>query len=597
MAKRQKQREFLENYDKWFDDYQKQLEEAQQINIEAKELEKEANLKKIDEAYQSQLDLIEPFMFAESVYLLDGRPLRFTNRDYLKMIYNTDIKNGLLMCGRQVEKSTTFSVKIGNETLLTPFMRSLYMAPLNEQVKVFSEDRLGRLFEYSQEDVIKRTFISTRDKQNVFNKSFSNGSLIYLRHCFGTGDNIRGLSVNGLFGDEVQDIDVDALPVVQETQAHALELGPCFKMTWYSGTPKTFSNTIQQLWNQSNQCEWVIRCEHCHTDQILGVGNITPDKYICRKCGQELTRHNIAKQGRWVKLNSKSNDWGFRITQMMNPSMPAEDIYKKMITYDSQKFNNEVLGRSYENADKPFPPLLLDQMLDNDYKFLPGKVGEFTYTHTFAGVDYGTGGKSYTVLFIIGVRPDGRRQLIYAKVYKVGQELDREWQFNHILGMIQKYSVSYFLADYGHGFDMNQKFKKILGPRFDCVYWSSNLGKEIKYEAQGAIPMWVANRTKIIYEYIKECKEMKHIWAGGEKDTNEDIQIIKGHHLAEQAEDKSTKPKAGNNPMVTRSEELYYTHPVSSPDDAMHAGTYAALAARLKPNGSSEIVFGGAYTR
>ena len=454
MAKRHKQREFLQNYNMWYDDYQRQLEEFEKINKEAQELEKEAGLKKIDEAYQKQLDLIEPFMFAESVYLLDGRPLRFTNRDYLKMIYNTDIKEGLLMCGRQVEKSTTFSVKISNETLLTPFMRSLYMAPLNEQVKVFSEDRLGRLFEYSQNDVIKRTFITTRDKQNVFNKSFSNGSLIYLRHCFGTGDNIRGLSVNGLFGDEVQDIDIDALPVVQETQAHALELGPCFKMTWYSGTPKTFSNTIQQIWNGSNQCEWVVRCDHCNTDQILGVGNITPDKYVCRKCGRELTRNNIAKRGRWVKLNSKGDMWGFRITQMMNPSMPAEDIYKKMMTYDSQKFNNEVLGRSYENADKPFPPLLLEQMLDNDYTFLPSKIGDFLYSHTFAGVDWGTGGKSYTVLIIIGIRPDGRKQMIYAKVYKIGEELDREWQFNHILGMIQQYQVSYFIADYGHGFDI-----------------------------------------------------------------------------------------------------------------------------------------------
>lgn len=597
MAKRNKQREFLAEYDSWYENYSKELEERQNMNEEAKLLEQEAKDKKVDEVYQKQLDIIEPFTFAESVYLLDGRPMRFKNRDYLKIIYNADIKDGLLMCGRQVEKSTTFSVKISNETLLTPFMRSLYMAPLNEQVKVFSEDRLGRLFEYSQEDVIKRTFISPRDKQNVFNKSFSNGSLIYLRHCFGTGDNIRGLSVNGLFGDEVQDIDIDALPVVQETQAHALELGPCFKMTWYSGTPKTFSNTIQQLWDLSNQCEWVIRCEHCNTDQILGIKNITPDKYVCRKCGRELTRHNIAKKGRWIKLNSKSKSWGFRITQMMNPSMLPEDIYKKMMEYDSQKFNNEVLGRSYENADKPFPPLLLEQMLDNNNKFLPGKIGEFTYTHTFAGVDYGTGGKSYTVLIIIGVKPDGRKQMIYAKVYKRGEELDREWQYNHILTMIQKYKVSYFIADYGHGFDMNQKFKKVLGDRFDCIYYSHNLGVEIKYEPQGAIPMWVGNRTKIIYNYIQECQQMQHIWAGGETDNAEDIQIIKEHHLAEQAEYKSTKPKAGTNPMITRSEELYYTHPMSSADDGMHAGVYASLAAKLRPNGSGGIKFSGGYIR
>ena len=108
--------------------------------------------------------------------------------------------------------------------------------------------------------------------------------------------------------------------------------------------------------------------------------------------------------------------------------------------------------------------------------------------------------------------------------------------------------------------------------------------------------MWVANRTKTIFKYITECKEMQHIWPGGEKD-KEDIQMIKEHHLAEQAEYKSTKPKAGSNPMITRSEELYYTHPMSSPDDGMHAGVYASLAARLKPNGSGGIIFGGGYIR
>lgn len=380
-------KKFIKGYLDW---YEQQLEEDAKISAEAKEMESEASKVNAEKEYVKQLNSIRPFTFAEATFLLDGKPIRFRNRDYLKMIYNSDIKDGLLMCGRQVEKSTTFSVKIGNWTLLTPFMRSLYFAPLNEQVKVFSEDRLGRLFEYSQNDIIKRTFITPKDKQNVYNKSFSNGSLIYLRHCYDTGDNIRGLSVNALFGDEVQDINIDALPVVKETQAHALDLGPGFRMTWFSGTPKTYSNTLQQLWEGSNQCEWVVRCWKCNCDQVLGINNVAEDRYVCRKCGRELSSDNIAKGGRWIKLNEKSDTWGFRITQMMNPAMTAADTYKKIQTYDTQRLYNEVLGRSYENADKPFPPLLLEQMMANELAFYPGAVNEFMYQPIFMGITQGT---------------------------------------------------------------------------------------------------------------------------------------------------------------------------------------------------------------
>ena len=582
-------KDFMQEYNDYYELY---LNEQAKIDKEAKEMEEAAAKSRVDEAYQRQLDNIHPFTFAESTFLLDGRPLRFTNRDYLKMIYNSDIKDGLLMCGRQVEKSTTFSVQIGNWTLLTPFMRSLYFAPLNEQVKVFSEDRLGRLFEYSQQDVVKRTFISTKDKQNVYNKSFKNGSLIYLRHCYDSGDNIRGLSVNALFGDEVQDINIDALPVVKETQAHALDLGPGFRMTWFSGTPKTYSNTLQQLWNQSNQCEWVVRCWRCNCDQILGIKNVAPDKYICRKCGRELVSNNIAKGGRWVKLNEKSDTWGFRITQMMNPAMAAEDTYKKIQTYDTQRLYNEVLGRSYENADKPFPPLLLEQMMSNDLKFYPGPINEFMYQPTFMGIDWGTGGKSLTVVTIMGLHGNGNLQTIYTKAYREGPESEREYQFNDIMRLMQTYRIAYCIADYGHGFEINQRLKHALGERFDCMYYSHNLGVKLKYDINKY--MWVANRTQVIHDYVTECKNGKHIWPGGER---EGMQVLYEHHLAEQAEYKSTRARPGANLMVTRSEELYYTHPMTQPDDGMHSCVYATMAARIKPTGSGGINFGGAYSR
>ena len=99
---------------------------------------------------------VVPSIFAESIYQLDGQPFRLTNRHYLKPIYDSDIEEGIIMSGRQVEKSTTNSTSMANYSLLYQNFKGLYFAPLTSQVKEFSGERLGKLYEYSQIDVIKK---------------------------------------------------------------------------------------------------------------------------------------------------------------------------------------------------------------------------------------------------------------------------------------------------------------------------------------------------------------------------------------------------------------------------------------------------------
>ena len=60
-------------------------------------------------ADNEQVKKVLPSVFAEAVYKLDGSPFRLTNRHYLKPIYNGQIEEGIIMSGRQVEKSTTNS--------------------------------------------------------------------------------------------------------------------------------------------------------------------------------------------------------------------------------------------------------------------------------------------------------------------------------------------------------------------------------------------------------------------------------------------------------------------------------------------------------
>ena len=143
-----------------------------------------------------------PSVFTEAVYLIEGKPFRFTGRNYLKTIYDTNIKLGLMKTGRQVEKSTTVSIKMANDVLLKPFCRDLFVAPLNEQVKTFSKERLAKLFRYSKEDIVKRFYMRRELSDQVYMREFANGATVWLKTCYEQGDNIRGLSVDRLYIDK-----------------------------------------------------------------------------------------------------------------------------------------------------------------------------------------------------------------------------------------------------------------------------------------------------------------------------------------------------------------------------------------------------------
>lgn len=527
-----------------------------------------------------------PSMFAESTYLLDGRPFRLTNRHYLKAIYDSDIEEGMIMSGRQVEKSTTNSTNMSNYTLLLPNFKGLYFAPLTSQVKEFSNERIGKLYNFSQNDIVKKHYINKHDTQNVSFKQFTGdniNSTNYFKHCYGLGDNIRGITVNGIWGDEIQDIHIDAIPVIKECQAHAMDAGARMKITWYTGTPKTFSNTIQQYWDKSTQNEWIIKCPHCGSYQLLGVKNLEPHAFVCRKCRMEIPKANIIN-GFWSAMQRGKTLHGFRISQLMVPWITAEDIWYKYTNYGPDKFNNEVLGRSYENAEKPFNPLLLAQMCNNNFTLYNRAENLFANKATFMGVDWGTGEKSFTVVSIFGFNDEGKFQMLYTKRYERGDELESEYQIRDIANLMQIFRVVLNVVDWGFGVVQFQRLRALFGDRVACCYYSFNQKDEKKYDPKQG--RWVVNRTAVIGKYIKDCKKMQILWAGKDKDK---FPWMFDHHLAELAEYR----KSQNG----KSEDLLYNHPEGQPDDGLHSCVYAYLASQLYKGGpSGGVKFASVYS-
>lgn len=517
----------------------------------------------------SQAVKLTPSQFAESVFMLDGRPFRLTGRKYLRPIYDRDIEFGMIMSGRQVEKSTTNATNIATQTLTKPHFKALYVAPLNQQVKEFSVERIGKFYSHSQGDVINRFYRTKNDTNNVFYKQFSGvDSTNYFKHCFDTGDNIRGITVNGIWLDEIQDIHIDAVPVIQECQSHALEAGARTKVTWFTGTPKTFGNTIQQYWERSTQNEWIVTCPHCNTKQILGVENMEPTRYVCRKCKMALP-DDARANGFWLPIDRTQKIEGFHISQLMVPWIKPEEVWTKYETYSRDKFFNEVMGRSYENSEKPFTIVELRAICNNDYYLMERPMGYAALWPMFLGVDWGTGEKSYTITEIYAQNPTtGQRVLVYAKKYAIGQELDMDWQVEHISALMNIFQIKQAVVDWGFGYQQAQQLYKRFGTRVVACYYSSAAKKERYYDPNNK--RWVVNRSALMQKYIDDVKTMRQLWPG--KNINE-LEWLFDHHLAETAEYR----KSYNG----RSEDLMYSHPAGSPDDGLHAGVYAKLASEI----------------
>ena len=517
---------------------------------------------------------ITPWVFAESMYQLEGKPFRFTyGRNYLKPIHNADIPKVLLMTGRQVEKTTTESIKIANNVLLRNFSRSLYVAPMNEQVKTFSRGRMDKLFRYSQKDLIRKRYMDSTLSNQVFHKEFKNGSEIYMRNCYEEADNIRGLSIDDIFIDEVQDIIVEALPVIMETQARSKN--PHLFLT---GTPKTFSNTIQQQWDISSQADWVIQCPHCRKHQVLGVPNVTPTGFICRNTRCRKPLPDVARaMGRWEHQNPEASLKGFRITQMMVPDIDPASVYDKIQNYPKQRLYNEVLGRSYEQADKPFSEMLLNEITDDEKAPLQRIVGiktEFANQPVFMGIDWGEGekhgqqGTGYTVIFISSYDKDGVLRVIYTKRFEKGEELDPDYQINFILKLAQIFNVSMTAADYGAGVKENKRLHKTLKQRFIQVHYVGQLKKKMLHEKEEF--KYKIERSDWLTDFVTFVQEHGLRFPGK---NNPDLKWIYDNFKSVYSEYRTNR--TGN------SEKLFYGHSISEPDDGVHACFYSWFASLI----------------
>ena len=439
----------------------------------------------------------------------------FTGREYMRQIYDTSSKRTLLKCGRQVEKSTLLGNKLISYSCLIQALGALYVSPTNAQTKVFSQDRLKEAIETSE---YLKNWTTTKLSDNVFLKKFVNRSQITLRYCYQSADRVRGIPADVICIDELQDILTDNIPIIEECASHSI-----FKIFMYSGTPKSLDNPLEWYWTEfSTQNEWAVPC-HRHSIMtpggnlskvywnILGENNIGPESLVCERCDKPISSADDMSQ--WVSMNPNIVDLiprpyeGFRIPQIMVPWIGWDEIVQKQTTYSRPKFHNEVLGLSYDTGTRP---LTRQDMIDNcdagiqlnqaALEKMRKHVGGST--QVYAGLDWGTGENTFTVL-VLGCYLQDRFTIFYAKRFE-GRESEPAVMIDLISQIINKWNISVVGADYGGGFWPNDALIRKFGWRRVAKYQYSTPNAKVKWE--DGLKRFLVNRTEVMSDIFNAIK-------------------------------------------------------------------------------------------
>ncbi len=409
---------------------------------------------------------------------LKGKPYTLQDHFTFEPFFQTHIaKEIVLKCGRQVSKSTSFAAQGVVQANCLPEFNTLYVTPLFEQIRRFSNNYVRPLIERSP---ARRLWMSTNTVNNVLERSFSNYSKMTFSFAFLDPDRTRGIPADKVAFDEIQDMDKDFIPIIKETMGASR-----WTLSQYAGTPKTLDGALEGKWLDSSQAEWEIICPKCRYgnipalthDMIDMIGPYDPKisesrpGVVCAKCRRagRLTRLN-PRFGRWVHgiPERRYSFPGYHVPQILMP-MHYADADKWMILLGKQRglgntpknvFYNEVCGESYDMGAKLVTQTDLKRAATLNENTLEAALAvSHQYPFKVLGVDWGGGGQkrvSFTSLAVLGTTPDGRIDCIFGHRSMTPNDPNAEAEM--ILSLCGRFGCQFISHDYNGAGALREQF-------------------------------------------------------------------------------------------------------------------------------------------
>jgi hypothetical protein len=426
--------------------------------------------------------------------------------------------------------------------LSNPFTVGIYTAPRMDQVSRFSRDRFRRAILDSP--TLRELMSMAREigegETAIGRVRFSNGSICYLISAWGDFGAIRNIPADFVAIDEMQDVQSEAVPVIEETMSHSKH-----RRLASVGTASDAGSQFDQVWHQSDMKEW---------DE---------------------------ESQAWIPQKPENKFWsGYHISQEMASwirELPLDDpdsIEAKRMRYSDRRFLNEVLGVFYRGLAKPL--LTEDLLACRDFTISLAERLEPPYA-SYAGIDWGGGRFAFTVMWIMARDDQDRWRLLYIRKFDERDPMKQVKIIGNLLGI---FNVKQAVADIGYGAVQVSELQKKFGSRvMGCQYTRR---PEIPLERKErdehgrkiAQMLVLADRSFWIETAIDHIKKRD---AAGNRTPKlvlpwaEPLQVewLIDHFTCIEMEEQET---------VSGKKYHHYTHPEGEPDDALHAFIYALIA-------------------
>jgi hypothetical protein len=518
-------------------------------------------------------------MVADRICIKKGIPYRFWDRPFMIPVFDDRHNLIAMKTARQVSKSTTLAANaIIRGEAHAPYT-CLIVTPSQDQTRKFSHDRLGPTIETSP---AVRARVTAEQLSNVLEREFVDGSKIYMSYARDNADRARGITADELDLDEVQDM---VLSLVEPVLRESLFTSRHKRRVW-SGTPKSMSNGLEQrVWRQSDQREWMVRCYHhgkLPLHQKLGLENVGLHGPICKRCGNPLN----TLDGLWVRTCTRTEQGkeprihGYHLPQIIFPTTDIEvhpGVYgfldwaqfkEDLDAEDEATVLNEKFGESADSEERPIKEDELKALCSEGARMPSEYMDWMRGTYTFAGIDWGFGLKSNSVLVIGQFNVDNPKlfDFVFMKKY-TKKETDPKYCIPDMIELMRRYRVRRAHADWGGGFGLNSQIRDVMGEEFLTTnFWGPIKSKQVKFNVD--LNAYMLNRTAHLARFF---------------------QALKRRQMAMRMCWQEFKPFAQDLLNVFREERkdgtMFFDHKPEEPDDSLHAMCYAWIIASLHKYG------------
>jgi len=282
----------------------------------------------------------------------------------------------------------------------------------------------------------------------------------------------------------------------------------------------------------------------------------------CPHCSRELD----PQFGKWVAYGAEDSEFvGFRIPQTMVPWMlnphKWKELYQCFTKWPQQQFYNEVLGLAHEKGANPLVEEDLKKCC-SERPMVEHRPADLYFDALYAGVDWGAGLGSYTVLFILGWH-GGKVHVLYARRF-ASEKDDPGIQVDEIAKTCARFATPLVACDWGGGFAQNKSLAMQLSGHGDVVQMCESGVKKRDISYLKDSRMYTFNRSMGMSMVIQGIK-------------NGDYVFPRWEDFKEFAPDFTCIFEDYNRAL----RQIVYDHPDSDPDDSMHSLMFATLAMKL----------------